>query len=399
MRKLWLMLVVFACIGVGVASAQVESGNLTGACVTDYDPNVDYFPEKSEVEYASNLAIEYFNNYKRLTVSSPWTGAAEPFTYILVQCGTPAPEGYAPEQIIEVPATRALALSTTYLPHFVALDTLDRLIGVDSFLYINTEAVMARVAADALIEVGGGSSINIEMVLDSESDLVLTYGSGAPEYDAHPALIDAGVPVALSADWTETSPLGRAEWIKFTGAFFNAESGANAAFDSIAGEYQALVELAATADAQPLVLWSAYTTWGEAWFISGGRSYIGQLLRDANAIQVLGDAPEVVDQVGSVPFSFEVVYDAGLNADVWFPGVYAVPTLADLVAQDERYADLTAVENGLVYNNDARVNENGGVDYFETGVTNPQLVLADLIAILHPNLMPDHDLYFFRRME
>ncbi|MDZ4766007.1 MAG: ABC transporter substrate-binding protein [Chloroflexota bacterium] len=397
MRKSLLVLFVVLFVGVGVSFAQTD--NLVAACVAAYDPSVDYFPDKTEIEYADNLSIEYFNNYKLVTVSSAWTGATDDFTYALVQCGTPAPDGYAPEQIIEIPATRALALSTTYLPHFVALDMLDRLIGVDSFLYINTPAVQEKVAADSLIEVGSGSSINIEIVLASEADLVMTYGSGAPEYDAHPALIEAGVPVVLSADWTETSPLGRAEWIKFTAAFFNAEADANAEFDAIAGEYESLVALAASVEEQPSVLWSAYTTWGEAWFISGGQSYIGQLLRDAGAIQVLGDAPEVVNEVGSVPFSFEVVYEAGLNADVWFPGVYAVPTLNDLIAQDERYGDLASVQRGAVYNNDARVNENGGVDYFETGVTNPQIILADLIAILHPDLLPDHELYFFRQME
>jgi iron complex transport system substrate-binding protein len=394
--RIWLVMFVLLSLGVGSAAAQAV--NLTDSCVTNYDPAVDYFPEKSEIDYAANLSIEYFNHYKVVTVSSPWVDADEVFTYALVQCGAPTPEGFAPEQIITVPVSRAVAMSTTYLPHLVALERLEQLIGVDSFMFVNTPDVIELIDAGELVEVGGGAFVNVEVMLDLEPDLVMTYGIGSPEYDAHPVLIDAGIPVALSADWTETSPLARAEWIKFTAAFFNAEASANAVFADMASEYEALVALTASVEDKPLVLWSAYTTWGEAWFISGGSSYVGQLLRDAGAVQVLGDDPQVVDAVGSVPFSFEVVYDAGLNADVWFANVYAVATLDDVIAQDERYADLAAVQNDAVFNNDARVSANGGVDYFETGVTNPHLILADLIAILHPDLLPDHELIFFRQL-
>ena len=73
-------------------------------------------------------------------------------------------------------------------------------------------------------------------------------------------------------------------------------------------------------------------------------------------------------------------------------------TLDDLVAQDERYADFAAVKNEQVYNYDARENANGGNDYFENGVANPQDVLADLITIFHPDLLPDHQLIYFRQL-
>jgi iron complex transport system substrate-binding protein len=106
----------------------------------------------------------------------------------------------------------------------------------------------------------------------------------------------------------------------------------------------------------------------------------------------------VSGNINASPFDFEVVYEAGLDADLWFPGTFGVRTLDDLVAQDERYADLAAVREQQVYNFDARENANGGNDFFENGVANPQDVLADLISILHPELLPDHELIYFRQL-
>jgi iron complex transport system substrate-binding protein len=70
-----------------------------------------------------------------------------------------------------------------------------------------------------------------------------------------------------------------------------------------------------------------------------------------------------------------------------------------LLALDERYADFSTFQNSGVWNNTARVNENGGNDYWETGITNPHLLLADLIAIFHPDLLPDHELLFFVNLQ
>jgi iron complex transport system substrate-binding protein len=396
MKTLAVLLFVFALMG----TVSAQNANLTDSCVESYDPSVDYFPEKATIEYAENLTIEYFNHYKRVTVEAPYVGSA-PVVYLLVQCGTPAPEDVEADAVFEIPAQTAVAMSTTQLPHFAELGLVDRLVGLDSFLYVNTPEVLERIDAGEMIEVGGGSSgttINVELVLDAEPDIVLTYAYGDPQGDAHPALISAGVPTALNGDWLENSPLGRAEWIKFTAAFFNKEGEAETFFGEIAANYTELAELTAAIEEKPLILWNSYTSYGDAWFIAGAQSYSGQLMRDAGGVQVLGDEPQVLETSAGVPFSFEAVYEAGLDAPVWFPVAFAINTVDDLIAQDERYADFAAVQNGGVYNNDARVNVNGGNDYFESAVLRPDVVLADLISILHPELLPDHELVYFRQL-
>jgi iron complex transport system substrate-binding protein len=303
-------------------------------------------------------------------------------------------------QIIEVPIDKAITLTTTMLPHLAEEDALDSLVGLDSFFYVNTPAVQEMIASDRLVEVGFGSSVNIEVVIGSEADVVFTYGFD-PSTDAHPVLLEAGIPTAVTGEWLETSPLGRAEWIKFSAVFFNREAQANAAFDEMVAEYANLSGLASDIpdDERPLVLPNFFIGTDQAWSLPGENAYLAGLLRDAGARIVLGDAEELQGKSGSVQFSFEAVYEAGLDADIWIPNAFGVNTLDDMLAQDERYADFVAIDNGNVWNNNLRVNENGGNDYWESGVTHPHLLLADLIAIFHPELLPDHELIYFRNLQ
>lgn len=404
MQRLFSLILTLGLFGLAVWPSFAQDApalNLVADCVADYDPETDYFPDKAEIAYADELEIEYHNHYKVVRTLTPYPGAASPIEYILVQCGTPIPEDVSDDAlVIEVPIQSAVMLSTTQLPHLVMLDVLESLVAVDSGFYISTSEIQALVADGAVMEVGSGSSINLELVLDLDPQAVFSYGFN-PSTDAHPVLIDAGIFTALNAEWLETSPLGRAEWLKFTAAFYNQEAEANAIFAEIEGEYQDLIALTAglSTDDKPLVLPNAFSPWDEAWNIPGSESYVAQLVRDAGGRMVLGDAPEVQGQTGSVQFDFEVVYEAGLDADVWIAGVFGVSDLAGLLALDERYADFAPVTNGQIYNNHGRVNENGGNDFYESGVTNPHLILADLVAILYPDLLPDHELVYYRPLE
>lgn len=398
---LLLLIVLSSLLAVPPAVAQstaTREANLTEGCVTNYDLTVDYFPEKVTITDAVNFNVEYFNNYKVVTVTNAFEGA-EPFTYVLVQCGTPAPDvADFPDgtQFIEVPANSIITMSTTQLPHITELGLLDKLVGLDSFLYVNSPQVRELINAGKLVEIGSGAQVNVELVLDIDPDIVMTYGFNPPT-DAHPVLIEAGIFTALSADWQEQTPLGRAEWIKYTALFFNAEAQAEEVYASIVSAYNEARELAASVpeDQRPVVLWNTYSSFIEAWSIPGAQTYAGALIRDAGGVIALGEeAPE-----SSALLSFETVYGGALDADVWITGVFGVTTLDDLLAQDSRYADFAAVKNGNVWNNDLDVNENFGNNYFELGVTNPHLILQDLVAIFHPQLLPDHQFNFYRRLE
>ncbi len=379
-----------------VAESQAVVGapatNLTEGCVDAFDPNVDYFPEKISLTHTTGFSVEYHNSYKVITVATPWPGAGEAQQYVLVQCGAPEPTGFDAAQIIEVPVQQIATMSTSYLPFLEAYNLLERLVAVDDVTYVNNPAVLAMAEAGTLVQIGYGAGVNVEQLLDLAPDLVMTYGSGSPEYDAHPVLINAGLKVAVNAEWLETSPLGRAEWGKFIAIFFNKEAVAESTFADTVARYEDLKAKAAAAAEKPTVLTDS--EYQGSWYVAGGRSFTAQLLADAGAAYLWADD----ESAGSIPVAFEAVFDKAAAADFWL-NVGFVNSLEEMKAADERYTDFAAFQKGNVWNNNKRQNANGGNDYYESAVAQPDAVLADLIAIFHPELMPEYEMVYFQRLQ
>jgi iron complex transport system substrate-binding protein len=369
----------------------VPEKNLTEGCIPEgqFDASVDYFPEKVTLEYTENFSVEYFNHYKLVTVETPWPGATESMQYVLVQCGTPAPEGFVEEQIIPVPVASIVTMSTSYLPFLDSLGLLDRLVGLDDATYVYNPTVLQMAEEGKLAMLGYGSGVNVEQALDLSPDLIMTYGSGFPDYDAHPVLIQSGLKVAINAEWMDTSPLGRAEWGKFMAVFFNKEADSQVVFAETAQKYNDLKTLAAGAEAKPSVF--SGTPWQGVWSMPGGNSFAAAFFRDAGAEYLWADDTSA----GSLALDFEAVYERAQDADLWL-NVGFVFTLDDLQAADARYADFAAFKNDAVWNNDARMSASGGTDFYESAVARPDVVLADLVKIFHPDLLPDHELVYYR---
>jgi iron complex transport system substrate-binding protein len=368
------------------------SENIKDGCVEAFDPNLDYFPEKVTVDVTQGFQVAYFNHYKVVTINTPFPDAAEAIRYALVQCGTPAPDGFSPEQIFEVPAKSIVTMSTTYLPYLDQLGLLDKLVGIDEATYINNASVLKMVEAGQVKAIGSGVTVNVEQALDLQPDLIMTYASGAPDYDAHPKLIEAGLKVVLNAEWLDGTPLGRAEWGKFIALFFNRETSAQQNFAATAQRYNDFKALAANSKNKPSVL--VGTPYQGVWYLPGGMSFGAVFLADAGATYPWNNDPST----GSLALSIEDVFDKSQAADVWINiGFY--PSLADMLAADERFAEFSAFQKGAVWNNDQRQNVNGGNDYYESGVANPDVVLADLIKILHPEALPEHEFVYYHQVK
>ena len=129
--------------------------------------------------------------------------------------------------------------------------------------------------------------------------------------------------------------------------------------------------------------------------MSGGKSYPSQLLEDAGANYLWGDN----ESRRSLSLDFEAVYEIAHNADFWITMRNEWRSIDNVVAEDERYGQFKAVRTGNVFNANARLNANGGNDYWETGLIEPEVLLADIIKILHPDLLADHQLKYYRKLD
>ncbi|NJK34146.1 MAG: ABC transporter substrate-binding protein [Oscillatoriales cyanobacterium SM2_2_1] len=348
------------------------------------------------VRHAKGFTISYHLGYKKLTVTTPWVGARESFVYILRLCDRPIPEAVlaAKPQILAVPVRSWISLSSTHLTALALLAAGDRLIGVDAVANVHAPALRQR----QLVEVGGGArGLNVEAVLAAKPDVVSAFGVGSPQMDAHPKLLEAGIPVAIVSDYLEETPLGRAEWIKFFAAFLNQEGQAEELFRGIESRYLALKQRVGDrlkeGKRRPTVLVN-FAIRGQ-WFVPSGRSYVAAFLTDAGADYFWTQRRE---RLGSIPLDWETVLRTAGKADFWLHGENHWQRLTDAITQDERYQALRAVQLGQVYNNNRRLFANGSNDYWERGVMEPDVILGDLIKIFHPELLPKHNLVYYRRL-
>jgi iron complex transport system substrate-binding protein len=369
------------------------TANLTSSCATNFDASVDYFPEKAAISYAKNFKVEYAKSYKVVTVMNAWREAKDQFQYVLVQCGAPKPSGYDKAQMIEVPSKSVIATSTTQVPFLEQAGALDKLVALDSLDFVSNVKVRDLIKQNKIKAVGGGPQINIEQVLNLKPDFVMTSGLGVPEFDTHPKLMEAKINTVIDASYMEQTPLGQAEWSKFVALFFNQEAKSSQAFDAIQKQYNDLAAKARAATKKPTLFNNM--PYKDSWTVPGGKSYAAQLFADAGASYLWADDTST----GSLSLKFEQVFEKANKADVWLANAFAINDLAAIKKADARYANFAAFKSGAVWNNDARVNENGGNDYYESGAAYPNLVLADLVKILQPDLAKDHTLVYYRQLK
>ena len=378
------------------SAATIPSDTLQSndGCVQDYDPNRDYFHDKATLAHAQGFRIEYFKHYKVLTVTAPWPDAKEQFRYVLVQCGTPIPAGLTAAQVIKIPVNTIAMLSTTHLPHLEILGAVNRLVAVSGHHNVYSPVVHQLIADGKVAEVGRGPSANMEMLLNLRPDLVTAVGHDQPQYNTHPLLQNAGIRVVINAEYVESTALGRSEWLKFTAAFLNQDGVAERYFADVVQRYEALAAPLRNlpAEKKPSVFGGALQ--GDVWYAPGGASYVARLVADAGGNYVwAADRNQV-----NIPLSFEVAFAQAADAQIWFVGNVDWLKRNDVRAANPRYEAFRAFREQQIYNGNARLNQNQANGYWEGGIAEPDAVLADVIKILHPDRLPDHQLKYYRRL-
>ncbi|WP_254792695.1 ABC transporter substrate-binding protein [Streptomyces sp. CC77] len=384
-------LTLTACGGGSGAPADAKAPATGEGCIRDFDPDKDYFPVKSTVEHARNFTLRYEKSYQVLTVKEPFP-KGKPESYVLVKCGAPKPKltgDLASAQQVTVPVTSLYSASTTHLPLLTETGTLDVLTGVASVAPISSAEVLDRVKAGKVTEYAKDRTLNAETVIGAKPDVLMTQGTDDPQY---PKLRQAGIAVVANAEWLEPSPLGRAEWVKAMAALTGAEKQAGEVFDTIEGDYREVAGKGARAAkaGRPVEVLPG-TMYQGTWYMPAGGSYAAQLIKDAG-----GTYPWAGEKgTGNVQLNFEAVYAKGGEAPIWIADQQWRST-ADAVKADSRYGRLKALSAGAVWTNTKALGPGGGNDYFERGVLRPDLVLADLFALMHPEQAKDHTFTFYQ---
>jgi iron complex transport system substrate-binding protein len=346
---------------------------------------------KNEIRYAKGLEIYKHQGFSIVKITTPWPEAKENFTYVLQEKNGIIPDSLKQFDIIQIPVKSIVVTSTTHIPALELLGVENTLVGFPSTNYISSEKTRKLIDAGKVREVGVNENLNTEVLIDMKPDVIVSFGlnNSNPTLDN---LQQSGLKVMLNGDWTEQSPLGKAEWIKFFGALYGLDSKANTIFSEIEKEYNLTLTLAKKVASKPTVLCGAM--YQEQWYVPQGESWASLFLKDAQSNYLWADTKGN----GSLAVPFETILEKAQNAAFWIaPGDFS--SLKQMSDSNPHYIQFTSFKNKKVYSYSVNKGAKGGIIYFEWSPTRPDWVLKDLIKIFHPELLPNHKLFFFKKLD
>lgn len=342
-------------------------------------------------KYAEGFHIEEFTGYKTITLTNPWPGTEKTFKYALVEKDIQIqnPEDY--DAVVQIPVKRIVVTSTTHIPSLEMLDEIESLVGFPDLNFISSEKTRERISEGKVIGLGQNESINTEILIDLNPDIVIGFAIDGNN-STFSTIQKTGIPVLYNSDWTESSPLGKAEWIKFFGLLFNKEKQADSIFNSIEKEYLNAKEIALKADKIPTVISGAM--FKDVWYMPQGDSWAAKFIADANGDYIWKKSTGT----GSLSLNLESVIEKGNEAEIWIgPGQFT--SLMEIKNSSQAYSQFKAFKDRKVYSYSMKKGPTGGVIYFELAPNRPDLVLKDHVKILHPELLPEYEPYFFDKLQ
>lgn len=341
--------------------------------------------------YAKGVSIQNYEGYTIVTVKNPWPKATKIYTYILKEKNGIVPDSLKQNPIIAVPIKNIVVTSTTHIPSLEMLEKEKTLVGFPNLDYISSEKVRARIEAGKVKELGMNQNLNTEVLLNLQPDVIIGYGidNNNPTIDN---LQKSGLKVMLNGDWNEETPLGKAEWIKFFGALYGQQKKAAEIFTKIEKEYLKTIQIAKSAKQIPTIL--AGDMFEDRWYLPKGNSWGSLLLNEAKGQYLWAET----SGTGSLSLSFETVLEKAKNADIWITsGQFS--SLREMTTANPHYSQFKAFQNNTVYSFSGRKGKTGGILYYELAPNRPDIVLKDIVKILHPELLKSYQPYFFEKLQ
>jgi iron complex transport system substrate-binding protein len=359
---------------------------------------MDYFPDKVKAVYANDWHVTYYHHYKVVTVGPVGdanAGSAE--TYVFVQCGTPVPKLTGELEkafVIEIPVKTIFETSgggsvSTGLEVLGEADSLIGLGYIPAGDFKKYTPMVAKRFDDPKFLVANVSDSGWESVLAAAPDLIVEPYSADRRAEAR----KLGMSALFYNSYWEV-PLGGAEHIKFWSMLFNKEALANRLFEPVERDYLALkaqVEAKITPKERPTVLHGEIAKSGAfATFGPGRMDY--HLTQDAGGIPILLESPKIKLEAFS-ELSLETVIAVAGDADFWWNTTYYAdkrydpPNAEKVIADNPLNASFSAVKRGKMFHIFRR-----GEDLYKTAMNyRADLLLKDLVSILHPELLPDYE--------
>lgn len=282
---------------------------------------------------------------------------------------------------VHIPVSRIGTNSGTLFEFLRLLGVSDKLVATCDTKYIFSDEIRERISSGEIIPLGSSFDINGENVLIAHPDiLVLSDLRDDPHSNV--------CPIVHNLEWKESSLLSRTEWIKFFALLFDEFGKGDSIFSDIERRYLELRRMTDTLSERPTVFSAG--NYGDTWYLTGGKGYMSQLYEDAGGRYLLSDT-----LVPTVTCGTEWLLEHFSEADYWMN--CGTDRIRDL---DARLYGMKSVRNREVFHFGKRKRKVEGVnitDFYESAVARPDVVLADVISVLHPEMLPNHKTVYLGR--
>ncbi len=336
-------------------------------------------------KYATQISIEKFDGYTVATIKNPWKEGMVLHRYVMIPADQEVPNHIPSGTIVRTPLKRAVMFTTMHCAMLMEFGKQSCISGVADLKYIKIPWIQEQVAKGRITDVGDGMSPVIEKIIDEHPDALFL--SPFENSGGYGKLEEINIPIIECADYMEASPLARAEWLRFYGMLFGCEERADMLFQSVDNSYQQLKALAAKAKTKPSVLVDKVT--GSVWYVPGGKSTIGQMIKDANGQYAWADD----EHSGSISLPFETVLERAGDADVWlfrYSSDHDI-TYDELLSEHHGYNQINAFKQQTAYG----CNVENSL-FYEESPFHPERLLGDFIHILHPELEIMYSMRYFK---
>lgn len=369
-----------------------------------------------QMKYAELLTIVKHNDgaYTEAIIENPWKKGTTLHKYILVPKGKKGDETVARLKddirenatlqmgshcdIVRTPLESNVVFTAPHCQLTYELGCKNAITGVCDKDYINIPDIKERVKLSdgkastsdtdkVIIDCGSSMQPDIERIIALKPEGLLI--SPFENSGGYGKLDKLHIPIIETADYMETSPLGRAEWMKFYGLLFKSEERSDSLFSSIEKEYLALKAEAAKLPQGLSIL--TERKMGSVWYVPGGKSTMGILLKDANAKYIFADDTHS----GSLAYGPERILSKGTQVDVWAFKYFGGKALSknDLLAEYEGYKVLKAFNSNSIYQVDTSTQP-----YFELTSFHPEILLREFIILAHPKATQFGKLRFYQHL-
>ena len=372
-------LLLLLCLTLGCNVRQSSSEGSSESPLPFFGENL----RVDSIHYAAGFEVTNLDGFVQVEVHDPWNKGKLLQRYLLVPRDKPVPAGLPKGTVVRVPLRNIVVYTSVHCSMLEMLGAADNIVGVCELQYIKVPSVVNHLNEELTRDLGAATSPNVERMIEIGAEVVI---ASPFDHGGYGSVEKLGIPIIECAEYMETDPLGRAEWIKFLGLFTYESERADSLFRETESNYLKTKALVENVENRPTLL--TEIKYGSTWFVASGESFMANIYKDAGADYIFSYLPGT----GSTPMSFESVLEKAIHADIWFINFNRDEdmTYAALKSDYSPYSQFDAFRNRRIYGN----NTNRSL-YYEEVPMHPDYLLEELIAIFHPHLMPEHRFRYF----